>query len=85
MNRFRNLIGIIAFSLMILALPSIASAQRRNNRNNDDYNRNGRYNQNLNSTIKNLKNRAKNFEKELTANSTAAVMTAATAKTGLTI
>ena len=64
MNRFRNLIAVFAFSLLILGLPAIASAQWRNNRN-DDYNRNGNYNRNLNSTIKNLKNRSKSFEKRL--------------------
>jgi len=62
MNRFKNLITVFAFSLLILGLPAIASAQWRNNRNDDDYG-NGRYNRNLNSTIKNLKNRAKQFEK----------------------
>ena len=56
MNRFRNLIAVFAFSLLILGLPAIASAQfgndrndddnyrnDRNNRNNDDYNRNNDY------------------------------------------
>ena len=79
MNRFRNLLAVFAFSLLILGLPAIASAQWRNDRNNrnDDYNRNDRnsrnddynrrdnYNRNLNSTIKNLKNRSKSFEKRL--------------------
>ena len=60
MNRFKKIIALFAFSLMVLALPSIASAQWRdnnrnnrnddyygNNRNNDDYNRNnGRNNRN---------------------------------------
>ena len=65
MNRFRNLIAVFAFSLLILGLPAIASAQWRNDRNNrnDDYNRNGNYNRNLNSTVKNLKNRRKSFTK----------------------
>lgn len=36
MKRFRNLIGIFAFSLLILGLPSMASAQWRNDRDNDD-------------------------------------------------
>ena len=63
MNRFRNLIAGFAFSLLILGLPAIASAQWRNNRNdrNDDYNRNGNYNRNLQSTVRNLKNRSNQF------------------------
>jgi predicted RNase H-like nuclease (RuvC/YqgF family) len=74
MNRFRNLIAVFAFSLLILGLPSIASAQWRNDRDNDDYrndrrnddyNRNGRGNRNLQSTIKNLKNRSHQFEHRL--------------------
>lgn len=64
MNRFRNLIAVFAFSLLILGLPAIASAQYRNNRN-DDYNRNSGYNRNLQGTIKNLKNRSHEFEHRL--------------------
>lgn len=64
MNRFRNLITVFAFSLLILGLPAIASAQYRNNRN-DDYNRNNGYNRNLQGTIKSLKNRANQFERRL--------------------
>jgi predicted RNase H-like nuclease (RuvC/YqgF family) len=80
MNRFRNLIGVFAFALLILTLPVAASAQyrndrndddyyyrndRRDNRRNDDYNRNGNYNRNLQATIKNLKNRSKQFERQV--------------------
>lgn len=74
MNRFRNLIAVFAFSLLILGLPAIASAQYRNNRNDDynrnnrnngDYNRNSGYNRNLQGTIKNLKNRSHEFERRL--------------------
>jgi hypothetical protein len=63
MNRFKNLITVFAFSLMILGLSTIASAQWRNDRNNrnDDYYGNG----NLKSTLKNLKSRARQFEKQL--------------------
>ncbi len=64
MNRFRNLIAVFAFSLLILGLPAIASAQYRNNRN-DDYYGNSRNNRNLQGTIKNLKNRANQFERRL--------------------
>ncbi len=49
MNRFRNLIAVFAFSLLILGLPSIASAQWRNDRN-DDY-RNDRRNDDYNPRL----------------------------------
>lgn len=67
MNRIKNLAAIFAFSLLILALPAVASAQWRNDRNdrnnrNDDY-ENSRYNRNLQSAVRNLKNGAKRFEK----------------------
>ncbi len=75
MNRVRNLIGVFAFALLVLSLPSVASAQWRDNRNNrddddgnyrnDDYNRNGRYNRNIESTVRNLKNNSRQFEKRL--------------------
>ena len=75
MNRFRNLIGVFAFALLILSLPTVAAAQwrdddgyrndRRDNRRNDDYNRGGRNNRNLQATIKNLKNRSNQFERRL--------------------
>lgn len=66
MNRFKNLVSVFAFALLVFGLPTIASAQWRDrDRDNDDYNRNGRYNRNLESTIKNLKNRSKEFAKRL--------------------
>lgn len=79
MNRFRNLLAIFAFSLLILGLPSFVSAQRRNqdddyygrNNRNDDYNRgnrrnNGYYNNgNLQSAIKRLKNNSREFERRI--------------------
>lgn len=72
MNHFRKLIGILAFSLLVLALPSIASAQwrdnndnNRNNRNNDRYGNNNRYDRNLQGVIKNLKNQSKQFARQL--------------------
>ncbi len=76
MNRVKNIIALFAFSLLILALPSLASAQWRDRDNdrdddtynrNDDYrnNRNGNYNRNLNATVKNLKNRSSQFERRL--------------------
>lgn len=67
MNRFRKLIGVFAFSLMLLALPSIASAQWRdndNNRNNRN-NRNNQSNRNLQGTIRSLKNLSNQFERQV--------------------
>ena len=66
MNRFKNLFTIFAFSLLVLALPTIASAQWRDrDRDDDDYNRSGRYNRNLESTIRNLKNNSREFARRL--------------------
>lgn len=68
MNRIKTFIGIAAFSLVVLALPSVASAQwgGYGNGRNDDYygnNRNNRNNRNIQATVRNLKNRARNFER----------------------
>ena len=74
MNRFRNLIAVFAFSLLILGLPSIASAQFGNSRNSevcndDDYGNNDYYggnnNRALQSTIRNLKNDSRQFARQL--------------------
>jgi hypothetical protein len=63
MNRLKNLIAISAFALVILALPSIASAQYGRN---DDYG-NGRYDNgrygNIRGTIQSLKNKARSLER----------------------
>lgn len=63
MNRIKNLLGVMAFSLLVLALPTIASAQwggnnRGNNRNGGYYNA-----EQLKSTIKRLKSDSKDFAK----------------------
>ncbi len=63
MNRLRNTIAFFAFALLILGLPSFASAQWDNNRNGGYGNRNS--NRNLQSTVKNLKNRSSQFERRL--------------------
>ena len=65
MNRLKNLFAVFAFSLIVLAVPTIASAQWRDRDRDDDYNRNGRYDRNLKSTIRNLKNRSKEFARRL--------------------
>lgn len=70
-NKMKSIKGLIAlgvFSLVVLALPSVASAQWRDRDRNDDYGRNGgygngSYNRNIRGTIQNLKNRASNFER----------------------
>ena len=61
MNRIKNLITVFAFSLLVFALPTVASAQWRNS---GGYG-NGNYNRNLNATVKNLKNRSKQFTRNL--------------------
>ena len=69
MKRFTTMASIFALALVVLALPSIASAQWRDRDRDDDYYgrnddyRNGRYNRNIRGTIQNLKNRARNFER----------------------
>jgi hypothetical protein len=63
MNRLRNTIAFFAFAFLILGLPSFASAQWGNNRNGGYGNRNS--NRNLQSTVRNLKNRSSQFERRL--------------------
>lgn len=68
MNRIKNLLGVFAFSLLVLSLPTIASAQwGGNNRNggygNGGYGNNGYYNGNLKNTVKRLKNDSRDFSK----------------------
>lgn len=75
MNRFKNLLAFFAFSLLILGLPSLASAQWRDRDQDDDYygrNRNGDYRNNrgynnsaLRAAIQRLERRAENFERRV--------------------
>ncbi len=68
MTRFRNIFTLLALTLLVLSLSIVASAQRRNdrnNRNNDRYGNNNNYNRNLRATVVNLKNRSKRFERTL--------------------
>ena len=72
MTRFTKLASLFALALVVLALPSIASAQWRDrdrdddyygrNRDDDNY-RNGGYGRNIRGTIESLRNRARNFER----------------------
>ncbi|MBK9155608.1 MAG: hypothetical protein IPM25_15595 [Chloracidobacterium sp.] len=59
MNKIKGLVATAAFSLLILGLPAIASAQWGGYPNNGGYY--GNYN--IKSNVKNLKERAKDFEK----------------------
>ena len=71
MKRFTTLASVFALSLIVLALPAVSSAQRRDRDRDDDYYGrnddygNARYNRNIRGTIQNLKNRARNFERRL--------------------
>lgn len=76
MNRVKRIIGLMAFSLMILGLPAIASAQWRDNDRygngqyggygNGQYGGygNGQYGD-MRSTVRNLKNKSNRFEKQV--------------------
>src|SRR5664279_4832419 len=69
MNRIKNLVAITAFSLLVLCLPAIASAQYGNGGyNNGGYN-NGGYNNgysgDIRSTVRDLKDSSKNFKNEV--------------------
>jgi very-short-patch-repair endonuclease len=65
MNRYKSLTAAFVFTLLILGLSTAASAQWRDNRRNDDYYGNGRYNRSLNSAIRDLRSRSRNFERRL--------------------
>lgn len=65
MNRIKSLVAVFAFSLLVLSIPIVASAQWRDNRRNDDYYGNNGYNRNLQSTVRNLKNNSKQFKKRV--------------------
>ena len=66
MKRINYIFAIFAFALMAPVLPSVASAQwGGNNRRDDDYYGNGRYNRNINATVKNLRNRSREFVRRL--------------------
>jgi hypothetical protein len=67
MKTIKNLLTVSAFSLLVLGLPAIASAQWGGN-NRGGYGGYGgygnvSYNRNLRATVENLKNRARNFER----------------------
>ena len=75
MNRIKILISISAFSLLVLCLPAIASAQWGNGGynnggyNNGGYNNggynNGNYGGDMRSIVRDLKNRTNQFQRQL--------------------
>ena len=75
MNRIKNLFAIGIFSLLILGIPALASAQNRDRDNDDDrYGNNGGYNNggynngnygDSRSAIRDLKRHAKDFQRQL--------------------
>ena len=66
MKRIKSFIAIGAFSLAILALPTIATAQWQGQNQNDGYwsGNNGRYG-NIKGTVQSLQNRARNFDHQV--------------------
>lgn len=66
MKKIKGLLAISAFSLLILGLPAIASAQWNGGGyggyGNGGYGNGGYGNRNIKSSVKNLKNRAERFE-----------------------
>ena len=62
MTSVTKFFAIGAFALMILALPSVASAQWGRRDRDDDRYGNGRYDRNIRGTVQSLKNKARSFE-----------------------
>jgi hypothetical protein len=74
MNKFKNIIAVSAFSLMVLALPAIASAQWGGNNGgypnggsypNGSYGNTGRYGTNLENVADRLKDRSRDLERQI--------------------
>lgn len=75
MTRSRILISVAAFSLAVLCLPAIASAQYGNGNyggygnggygNNGRYGNGGSYGGDMRSVVKNLKNKSKDFQRQV--------------------
>ena len=62
MNRIKTAISLFAFSLIVLGVPAVASAQWNNR--NDPYYGGARYN-NIRGTVESLRNRARNFARDV--------------------
>jgi len=74
MKKFKNIIAVSAFSLMVLALPAIASAQWGGNNGgypnggsypNGSYGNTGRYGTNLENVADRLKDRSRDLERQI--------------------
>lgn len=68
MTRTHRFIGLFAFALIAIAMPTIASAQWGGNGGyypNGGYGNGGYYNRDLRATVENLKNGARNFERQV--------------------
>lgn len=68
MNRLKNLLGVFAFALLVLGLPSLASAQWGNNNDygrNRNQNQGNYYNNDLRNAIKQLKDQSRNFARQV--------------------
>lgn len=66
MKRIKSFLAIGAFSLAVLALPTIATAQWQGQNQNDGYwaGNGGRYG-NIRGTVQSLQNRARNFDRQV--------------------
>lgn len=62
MGRYTKLLSILSFAVMVMGLSIVASAQWRNGRGNNGSYDNTTYNRNLNSTIRNLRDKSRRFE-----------------------
>ncbi len=73
MSRYKRALSVIAMAVMVMSLSIVVSAQWRDGRgnrgNNDRYGNgsygNATYNRNLDSTIRNLRDKSRNFERIL--------------------
>src|SRR4030095_9601486 len=65
MNKIKNIIAISAFSLMVLALPAVATAQWGGNNYPNRGNNRGGYGGNLEGVAQRLKERSRDFERQV--------------------
>jgi hypothetical protein len=65
MNKIKNIIAISAFSLMVLALPAVATAQWGGNNYPNRGNNRGGYGGNLEGVAQRLRERSRDFERQV--------------------
>jgi len=65
LKNLKGTIAIAAFALAVMALPTVASAQWRDRDRDDDYYGRGNYNRNIRGTLENLRNKARNFDRNV--------------------